>query len=240
MKASRLAALDDRSVLGGAASLVQAGLFWVIAVAALALGVGRFLDGGLAAVAEDRPVPFVALCAAFVLIAVLGLAITPAEKALLSGHAPGPADFGAALAVLGHMGTVVFFTWWAFYALRPGDRPAPDVANAVAPAAFGMMFELGLVGAWVWIIAWAGARHRLFPQGFVRLSVVKATCFWFTLVALILESRGMVVVGLGATALAAGPAWHLWVARLFPRGPAESAPVPPDREGHRDQPVRHA
>jgi hypothetical protein len=211
--------LDDSNRLGAAASIVQVALFWVIAVAALALGVDRFLSGGLGVAARERPVPFVILCIAFVAIAILGLAITPAEKALLDKKAPGPAQFGAALASLGHMGTIVFFSWWGYYALRSGDPLTAELANKLAPVAWGLAFELGLVGAWVLIIAWVGARHHLLPQGFVRLSIAKAFCFWFTLVAVTLESRPMVVLGLGATAVFVGPAWHLWVARLFPQVP---------------------
>ena len=208
---------DDRDRLGAAASIVQVALFWVIAVAALALGVDRFLSGGLGVAARERLVPFVILCIAFVAIAILGLAITPAEKALLEEKAPGPAQFGAALAYLGHAGTIVFFSWWGYYALRSGDLLTGEQANEWAPIAWGLAFELGLVGAWVWIIAWVGARHRLVPRGFVRLSIVKAVCFWFTLVAVALGSGPMVVIGLGATAIVVGPAWHLWVARLFPQ-----------------------
>jgi hypothetical protein len=211
---------DDRDRLGAAASIIQVVLFWVIAVAALAVGVDRFLGGGLGVAARERPVPFVILCVAFVAIAILGLAITPAEKALLDKQAPGPAQFGAALASLGHMGTIAFFSWWGYYALRPDGPLSPALANELAPVAWGLAFELGLVGAWVWIIAWVGARHRLVPRGFVRLSIAKALCFWFTLVAVTLQSQPMVVVGLGLTAVVVGPAWHLWVARLFP-GPVD-------------------
>ena len=150
-------------------------------------------------------------------IAILGLAITPAEKALLAEKAPGPAQFGAALASLGHMGTIAYFSWWISYVLRSADPMTPELANQLAPIAWGLAFELGLVGAWVWIIAWVGARHRLVPRGFVRLSIVKALSFWFTLVAVAVESRPLVVIGLGATAVFVGPAWHLWVARLFPK-----------------------
>jgi hypothetical protein len=208
---------DDRDRLGAAASIVQVALFWVIGAAALALGVDRFLNGGLGVAARERPVPFVILCIAFVAIAILGLAITPAEQALIAKKAPGPAQFGAALAYLGHAGTILFFSWWGYYALRSGDPLTPELANAMAPVAWGLAFELGLVGAWVWIIAWVGARHRLVSRGFVRLSIVKAVCFWFTLVAVTLGSGPMVVIGLGATAVVVGPAWHLWVARLFPK-----------------------
>jgi hypothetical protein len=209
--------LDDRDRLGAVASNIQVVLFWVIAGAALAVGVDRFLGGGPATAARERPVPFVIVSVAFVAIAILGLAITPAEKALLEGKSPGLAQFGAALASLGHMGTIVFFSWWAYYALRSGEPLTEGLANQLAPVAWGLGFELGLVGAWVWIIAYVGARYRLVPRGFVRLSIAKAVSFWFTLVAVTLESRPMVVIGLGATAVVFGPAWHLWVARLFPQ-----------------------
>jgi hypothetical protein len=211
--------LDDRDRLGAAASIIQVVLFWVIAGAALAVGVDRFLGGGPGVASRERPVAFVILCIAFVAIAILGLAITPAEKALLEKKAPGPAQFGAALASLGHMGTIAFFSWWAFYAVQSPDSLTAELANGLAPIAWGLAFELGLVGAWVWIIAWVGARHRLVPRGFVRLSVAKAVSFWFTLIALMLESRPMVVVGLSLTAVIVGPAWHLWVARLFSATP---------------------
>ncbi|MBL9025953.1 MAG: hypothetical protein JNL21_27410 [Myxococcales bacterium] len=193
----------------------------VIAVSALAIGIDRFVRGGLAAMSASAPGLFLVLCGAFILIAVLGLAITPAEKQLIERHTPGLADFGGAMAVLGHSGTIAYFSWWTLYRLGLCVTE-PELANRLAPIQLGVMFELVFVGAWVWIIAWAVARHRVLPRGFFWLSVVKAVCFWFTFVAFLLNVTWMLVVGLGATALVVGPAWHLWIARLFPRDGAPS------------------
>lgn len=213
--------IETRGGLGAVASAVQSGLFVVIASCALAIGIDRFVRGGLAAMSIAAPGLFLALCGAFILIAVLGLAITPAEKQLIERHTPGLADFGSSMAILGHSGTIAYFAWWTLY--RLGLCVAdPGVANRVAPIQLGVMFELVFVGAWVWIIAWAVARHRVLPRGFMWLSIVKALCFWFTFVAFVVNVPWMLVVGLGATALVVGPAWHLWIARLFPREAART------------------
>jgi hypothetical protein len=217
MKHGTLSLLEGRAGLGSVASVIQSGLFVVIALSSLALGIERFVGDGLAGLATDTPALFLVLCSAFVLIAILGLAITPAEKLLLANHAPGLADFGAAMATLGHVGTIVFFSWWGFYALSDSNAIPPQMANQMAPIRWGVMFELVFVGGWVWIIAWVVARHGILPRGFLYLSVVKAICFWFTFAAFLANVAWMLVVGLGATALVVGPAWHLWIARLFPR-----------------------
>lgn len=216
MKPTLLASIDQRGGLGAVVSVVQSALFVVIALSALAMGIDRFVHGGLAALAGSSPGLFLVLCGAFIAIAVLGLAITPAEKQLLLRHAPGLAEFGSTMAILGHSGTIAYFSWWTLYRLGMCVVD-PELANRVAPIQLGVMFELVFVGAWVWIIAWTTARHRILPRGFMWLSIVKATSFWFTFVAFMVNIPWMLVVGLGATALVAGPAWHLWIARLFPR-----------------------
>lgn len=209
--------LERRAGLGSLASVIQSGLFIVIALSALGLGIDRFVSSGLAGVCRQSPVLFEVLCGAFVAIAILGLAITPAEKMLLEDHAPGLAEFGGALATLGHAGTIVFFSWWGLYGLGGCSAITPELANVLAPVRWGVMFELVLVGGWVWIIAFVLARHRILPRGFFYLSVVKAICFWFTFAAFMANVAWMLVIGLGATALVVGPSWHFWIARLFPR-----------------------
>lgn len=215
MNEKTLHLLDSRAGLGACASVLQSALFIVIALAALTIGIDRFVTGGFARLATEAPVPFTVLCAAFVAIALLGLAITPAEKFLLEAHAPGWAEFGGALAVLGHGGTVAFFSWWLAYALGGSEALAPDLADRLAPLRWGTMFELVFVGSWVWIIAWVVARHRHLPRGFLMLSVVKAVCFWFTFAAFVTNVGWMLFIGIGAIALIAGPAWHLWIAWLL-------------------------
>ncbi len=216
MKTRVLAALEQRGGLGSVVSVAQSVLFIVIALTALAMGIERFVQGGLATLSSTSPGLFLVLCGAFIAIAVLGLAITPAEKQLLERHVPGLADFGSTMAIFGHAGTIAFFSWWTFYRLGLCVTD-PALANRLAPIQFGVMFELVFVGAWVWIIAWTIARHRILPRAFLWLSIVKATSFWFTFVAFMLNTPWMLVVGLGATALVAGPAWHHWIARLFVR-----------------------
>ncbi len=206
--------IETRAGLGAVASVVQSGLFVVIAACALAIGIDRFARGGLAAMSSAAPGLFLVLCGAFIAIAVLGLAITPAEKQLIERDIPGLADFGSTMAIFGHSGTIAYFAWWMLYGFGVCVAD-PDVANRVAPIHLGVMFELVFVGAWVWVIAWAIARHRVLPRGFLWLSVVKALCFWFTFAAFLVNVPWMLIVGLGATALAVGPAWHLWIARLF-------------------------
>lgn len=216
MQRNSLRTIESRTGLGTVVSVVQSALFITIALSAMAMGIDRFAHAGFAALSSSSPRLFLVLCGAFIMIAVLGLAITPAEKQLLERHAPGLADFGSSIAVLGHSGTIAFFAWWALSRLGV-CAVDPELANRVAPIQFGVMFELVFVGAWVWIIAWTIARHRILPRGFMWLSIVKATSFWFTFVAFMVNTPWMLVAGLGATALVAGPAWHLWIANLFAR-----------------------
>lgn len=205
--------------LGAAASVVQSALFVVIGLAALALGVDRLIDDGFAALASAEPTAFRILCGAFVAIAVLGVAITPAELALVEPTSAGAARFGAALAYLGHAGTIAFFSWWLLTSFE--EPRAPIELDAVAPIDWGVMFELVLVGAWVWIIAAIARGEPGWPPGFVALSVVKATSFWFASAALLADVTWMIVVGLGAVTFFTGPAWHLWIARILVRPAAE-------------------
>ncbi len=66
--------------LGAVVSVIQSALFVVIGVAGLVLGAGRLVDHGFAGLAVADPAAFRVLCVAFVAIAVLGLAITAAER----------------------------------------------------------------------------------------------------------------------------------------------------------------
>lgn len=199
--------------LGAAVSVIQSVLFVVIGVAALVLGVDQLVDDGFASFARTDPAPFRILCAAFLLIAVLGLAITPAERTLIEPANAGWARFGATLAYLGHAGTIAFFSWW----LLTPTAQASSATNldVIAPISLGVMFELVFVGAWVWIIAALMRTDSTVPQGFLWLSVVKATAFWFTFVAFLTSEKWMLLGGLGAVTFVAGPLWHLWVARIM-------------------------
>lgn len=200
---------------GAAVSVVQSALFVVIGVAGLMLGVDRLVNDGFASLAAANLTVFRLLCSAFVLIAVLGLAITGAEQTLIERANAGWARFGALLAYVGHAGTVVYFSWWLIGSFS-GSESGTGL-DAVAPIAWGVMFELVFVGAWVWIIAGVMLGHRTWPKGFVVLSVVKAASFWFAFAAFLSDQKWLIVVGLGAVTLLTGPAWHLWIPRLFLR-----------------------
>lgn len=216
MKPKLLTKIESRAGLGSLVSVVQSALFIVIALSALAMGIDRFVHGGLAELSHTAPHLFLLLSGSFILIAVLGLAITPAEKELVERYAPGLADFGSTLAILGHAGTIAYFSWWTLYRLGMCVIE-PELANRIAPIQLGVIFELVFVGAWVWIIAWAVACHKFLPRGFLWLSIAKAISSWFTFVAFMVNTPWMLIAGLGTTALIAGPAWHLWIARLFLR-----------------------
>jgi hypothetical protein len=199
--------------LGAVVSVIQSALFVVIGVAALVLGVERLVDDGFAGLASADPTAFRVLCAGFILIAVLGLAITPAERALIEQTNPGWAGLGARLAYMGHAGTIAFFSWWL---LNSFDHPdARRDLDTVAPIEWGVMFELVFVGAWVWIIAGVAFGRLPLPPGFLPLSVLKATSFWFAFSAFLTNEEWMLFLGVGAVTFVTGPSWHLWIARIL-------------------------
>jgi hypothetical protein len=49
------------------------------------------------------------------------------------------------------------------------------------------------------------------------VSIPKATSFWLTFVAFLVNEKLLFVVGLGSTAPVFGPWWHAWIARIFLR-----------------------
>lgn len=207
--------------LGALASVIQAVLFAVIGAAALVLGADRRVDHGFASLPSADPTAFRVLCVAFVLIATLGLAITPAERALIERASPGLARFGATLAYLGHAGTIAFFSWWLLWSFdHAGTNSSLDV---IAPIDWGVMFELAFVGGWVWIIAGVMRGKKSLPGGFLVLSVVKATSFWFAFAAFLADVKWMIVRGLGAVTFVTGPSWHVWIARIMARRVRELA-----------------
>lgn len=202
--------------LGAVVSLVQSALFVVIGVAALVLGVDGLVDDGFASLAVADPAAFRVLCVAFILIAVLGLAITGAERALIEPANAGLARYGAVLAYLGHAGTIAFFSWWLIRSFDDATGGGLDL-DVIAPIEWGVMFELVLVGAWVWIIAAVMRGRAQWPSSFVAFSVVKATSFWFAYIAFLTDEKWMIVLGLGAVTFVTGPIWHAWIPRLFMR-----------------------
>jgi hypothetical protein len=206
--------------LGSIVSVAQSALFVTIGVAALVLGVDRLVDDGFAGLAGADPTAFRVFCAAFVLIAVLGLAITGAERALIEPANAGWARYGAVLAYFGHAGTITFFSWWLFHA--SGDRGGTDL-DVLAPIGWGVMFELVFVGAWVWIIAAVMYPRPSFPPSFVAFSVVKAASFWFAFIAILIDEKWMIAVGVAAVTFITGPIWHGWIPRLFQRHARECA-----------------
>ena len=131
--------------LGAIVSIVQSILFYVIAATGLALGVDSFVQNRISYIAVEDPILFSVFCSAFVLIAILGVAITPAEKVLIQDCDRGLAIFGSNISLLGHMGTIFFFSWWIFYVL-PTQSLQGDfhLANLLMPIRWGVMFELFL------------------------------------------------------------------------------------------------
>lgn len=204
--------------IGGLVSLVQSALFVLIAVSALGLGIDRFVQEGFGALFFESPRASRMLCLAFVAIAVLGLAITPAEERMVACHSEGLAALGGSLARLGHMGTIAFFSWWLVAGAAGGrDAAGRALADRMMPLPWGVMFELLFVGAWVWIIAWVVFRHGALSRGFGVLSIAKATSFWLALLALLGNDRVLVALGVGAVTLVFGPWWHAWIGRVFLR-----------------------
>ncbi|MGB8862093.1 MAG: hypothetical protein WCC60_22750 [Ilumatobacteraceae bacterium] len=199
---------------GATVSVVQSVLFVVIGVCAAVLGVDQLVEDGFASLPASNLTAFRALCGAFVVIAVLGLAITPAERRAVGDQHAGWADLGASLAYLGHAGTIAFFSWW-LVATRHGATP--DGSGDLMPLAWGAGFELVLVGAWVWIIAALIRRDVRWPGWFWWLSVAKATSFWTAYIGLLSDRSEIVVVTVGAVSFVTGPAWHLSIAGIFRR-----------------------
>ncbi len=211
--------------VGAVVSVAQSVLFVVIGAAGLVLGVDRLADAGFAGMAEANIAAFRVLCAAFVVIAVLGLAITGAEQELIEARNAGVARFGAAVAYLGHAGTIAAFSWWLLHAANT-TLPAAG-PDAIVPIEWAVMFELVFVGAWVWIIAALMWGDPTWPRGFVALSVAKATSFWFAFAAVLTHQKPLIVLGLGAVTFVTGPWWHLWIPMLFqlPRLPSRDDPA---------------
>ena len=202
--------------LGANVSIVQSILFYVIAATGLALGVDSFVQNRISYIAVEDPVLFSVFCSAFVLIAILGVAITPAEKVLLQDCDRGLAIFGSNIALLGHMGTIFFFSWWIFYVLTTQSLQDDfHLADFMMPIRWGVMFEMFFVGLWVFIIAYISFKHQMFSFRFRLLSIGKAISFWFTLAAFISNSEVAILLGLGSTAALFGPVWHAWIAVIL-------------------------
>lgn len=201
--------------LGALSSVVQSALFIVIAISAFGLGIDRYIAGGFGSLYQGNPVLFLLLCGAFVLIAILGVAITPAEKELIKRFNNGLAILGSNLAYLGHIGTIAFFSWWIFFVSLNHNQINYNLANLFMPIQWGIMFELFFVGLWVWIIAYVIFKYGALSKGLGIISIVKAICFWFTFVAFFLNIKSLLLLSLGLTALIFGPLWHIWIAVIL-------------------------
>src|SRR5208283_1674178 len=134
--------------LGGVVSLLQSVLFWVIALSALGLGIDNLIKKGFGNLYQESPGFFLLFCGALILIAFLGVAITPAEKELLKKADNGLATWGSNLAYFGHMATIAFFSWWIIYVTTNQDQVNSGLANILLPLKWGIMFELFFVGLW--------------------------------------------------------------------------------------------
>lgn len=210
--------VENILVTGAAVSVIQSFLFWVIALSALGLGIDRFLTTGFASLHQVKPWLFFVLCGAFVLIAMLGLAITPAEQRLIEKFEGGLVAWGANLACLGHMATIAIFSWWIWFMTQSQtDLAASIAADQIVPISWAVMFELFFVGLWVWIFVYVIARHGNLSKGFLVVSILKATSFWLTFVAFILNAKLLLIIGLAGAAVIFGPLWHLWIAVIFRR-----------------------
>ncbi|TAL35009.1 MAG: hypothetical protein EPN93_11185 [Spirochaetes bacterium] len=164
---------------------------------------------------RESPWLFSSLCGTFVLIAILGIAITPAEKELLAEADNGLATWGSNLAYLGHMGTIAFFSWWIIFANLNHNQADVSLATVLVPIKWGIMFELFFVGAWVWIIAYVVFRHGILSRNFGLVSIAKATSFWFAFCAFLLNEKLLLVAGIVLVAVIFGPWWHMWISVRF-------------------------
>jgi len=203
---------------GARVSIIQSVLFLIIAFSALGLGIDRFISDGFESMYRANSWLFLLLCGAFILIATLGVAITPAEKKLINKYDSGLAAWGSNLAFFGHMGTIAFFTWWIFFVSLNQDTQTSQVsANMIMPIRWGVMFELFFVGLWVWIIAYIVFKHGILSKGFLVISVLKAISFWLAFAAFIVNSKLFLLLGVGLVAVVFGPLWHAWIAVIFLR-----------------------
>jgi hypothetical protein len=92
--------------------------------------------------------------------------------------------------------------------LRPAARVVPSnpiPADLLMPIAWGVMFELFFVGSWVWIIAYIIFRRRNLSKGLLIISICKAISFWLTFISFIVNSKPLLMIGLGVTAMVFGP-----------------------------------
>jgi hypothetical protein len=202
--------------IGATVSVIQSGLFLVIALAAWFLGIDRFISNGFASLYSDNQALFTLLCAAFVLVAILGVVITPAEKQVVGKYSPALAKLGGNLAYVGHFGTIMFFSWWLFFVGSHGNNAADmRLADTFVPIQWGVLFELLFVGFWVWVIAYTIFKYSALTKGFGLVSIAKATSFWLTLLAFIINNKSLLIIGLGGTAVVFGPWWHAWIAKFF-------------------------
>jgi hypothetical protein len=202
--------------IGAVVSIIQSFLFVTIATIALLLNANRYVAGGFSSLRQDNFQLFLLLCGAFVLIAILGLAITPAEKEIIRDPNAGLAAWGSNLAYFGHMGTIAFFGWWIIFAISSGNGTTnSQLIDSLMPIRLGIIFPLGFVGLWLWIIAYNTFKYNVLPKGLGIMSIVKAVCFWSTIVAFFANVKIYILLTMGLTCLFAGPIWHIWIARLF-------------------------
>ncbi|HBH88176.1 MAG TPA: hypothetical protein DDY17_11355 [Syntrophaceae bacterium] len=198
--------------LGGVVSILQCVLFEVIALSALGLGVDNLITKGFGNLYQDSPWFFLLLCGAFILIAILGVAITPAERELLKKANNGLATLGSNLAYFGHMGTIAFFSWWIIHVTTNQNQVSAGVADILFSLKWGVMFELLFVGLWVWIFAYAVFRYGILSKSFGFVSIAKALSFWFLFIAIIMNEKIMLLCGVTLVAVIFGPWWHAWIA----------------------------
>jgi hypothetical protein len=91
----------------------------------------------------------------------------------------------------------------------------PWIHEGIQLEASGPEMPASVLRLGVWIIAALMQRDPTVRQGFLWLSVAKATAFWFTFAAFLVTQKWMLMLGLGAVTFLAGPLWHLWIARIM-------------------------
>ncbi len=192
-------------------SILQCVLFLVIGLSALGIGVDNFITKGFGNLYQESPWLFTLLCGAFILIALLGVAITPAERELIKKADNGLATLGSNLAYFGHMGTIAFFSWWIFYVNTSQDQVNAGLVNILLPLKWGVMFELFFVGLWVWIIAYVVFRYGILSKSFGFVSIAKALSFWFAFIAFIVNEKIVLLSGVMLVTVVFGPWWHAWI-----------------------------
>ncbi|MGE5135751.1 MAG: hypothetical protein ACM32E_22930 [Gemmatimonadota bacterium] len=113
---------------------------------------------------------------------------------------------------------------------QTGQQAQPPIREVAGIEPAGSVLRLGAAvsvvqSALFVVIGAAGlmlGADRLVNDGFASLAAANLTvfrllCSAFVLIAVLSDQKWLIVVGLGAVTFLTGPAWHLWIPRLFMR-----------------------